>query len=106
MGYPIITQLALNEFTDDLMRVKSEPSDGKAAKEVSLGADGKPIYPTESGLVPHYTGHIPGMHTLYVKREPSLILRHFNKMKKDLLYCWNSSKIQYQNYRKRQNRYP
>jgi hypothetical protein len=41
MGYPIITQLALNEFTDDLIRVKSEPSDGKAAKEVSMGADGK-----------------------------------------------------------------
>lgn len=60
MGYPIITQLALNEFTDDLIRVKSEPSDGKAAKEVSMGAEGKPIYPSETGLVPHYTGHIPG----------------------------------------------
>jgi hypothetical protein len=75
MGYPIITQLALNEFTDDLMRVKSEPSDGKAAKEVSMGAEGKPIYPAESGLVPHYTGHIPGMYTVC---EPPLILRHTN----------------------------
>jgi hypothetical protein len=38
MGYPIITQLALNEFTDDLIRVKSEPTDGKAANEVSMEA--------------------------------------------------------------------
>ena len=61
MGYPTITNLALNEFTDDIKR-----HDGVMHEGVRLEApkyhvtDGKPIYPVETGLVPHYTGHIPG----------------------------------------------
>ena len=62
MGYPIITHLALNEFTDDLVRAKSVDVTGSKQQTVSRPkSDGKPIYPTESGLVPHYTGHIPGI---------------------------------------------
>lgn len=66
MGYPIITNLALNEFTDDIVRAKS--LDGSETRMVTFKettrpkSDGKPIYPIETGLVPHYTGHIPGIH--------------------------------------------
>ncbi|XP_061184601.1 ciliary microtubule inner protein 2B-like [Saccostrea echinata] len=68
MGYPIITHLALNEFTDDL-RSQSV----KASKSVNIDrsatqmVDGRPIYPVETGLVPHYTGHIPGQKFRYGK---------------------------------------
>ena len=60
-GYPIITHEALNDFTDDLMRIKMAA--GKPIsirREEIMRIDTKPIYPKESGLVPHYTGHIPG----------------------------------------------
>ncbi|XP_063424057.1 ciliary microtubule inner protein 2B-like [Mytilus trossulus] len=69
MGYPIITNLALNEFTDDIVRAKS--LDGSGARTVTFKettrpkSDGKPIYPIETGLVPHYTGHIPGQKFRY-----------------------------------------
>ncbi|KAJ8300370.1 hypothetical protein KUTeg_021889, partial [Tegillarca granosa] len=56
MGYPIITHQALNEFTDDIKRIPGVP---KKTAEVTFRGEGKPIYPVESGLVPHYTGHIP-----------------------------------------------
>lgn len=63
LGYPIITHLALNEFTDDL-RAKSatQASEGvQVDRSAPAMMHGKPIYPVETGLVPHYTGHIPGM---------------------------------------------
>lgn len=63
LGYPIITHLALNEFTDDL-RAKSatQASEGvHVDRSAPAMMHGKPIYPVETGLVPHYTGHIPGM---------------------------------------------
>lgn len=63
LGYPIITHLALNEFTDD-QRIKSatQASEGvQVERSVPAMMHGKPIYPVETGLVPHYTGHIPGM---------------------------------------------
>jgi uncharacterized protein YehS (DUF1456 family) len=75
MGYPIITQLALNEFTDDLIRVKSEPSDGKAAKEVSMGAD-ENLYIKRSRVWFPITQDIFHVCTLYVKCEPPFILGH------------------------------
>ena len=61
MGYPIITHEALNEFTDDTKRlnhIKQEPI--TIHRPDQPVKDSKLIYPVESGLVPHYTGHIPG----------------------------------------------
>jgi len=61
MGYPIITHMGLNEFTDDTGRMKDIMSkDVNIHRFETKTVDGKPIYPVESGLVPHYTGHIPG----------------------------------------------
>lgn len=66
MGYPIITHEALNEFTDDTSRLehlKQEPiTIHRSERPVK---DSKLIYPLESGLVPHYTGHIPGQKFRY-----------------------------------------
>ena len=62
MSYPIITNLALNEFTDDLRSQSTQASRSVHLDSSASGMiHGKPIYPVETGLVPHYTGHIPGM---------------------------------------------
>ena len=62
MSYPIITNLALNEFTDDLRSQSTQASRSVHLDRSASGMiHGKPIYPVETGLVPHYTGHIPGM---------------------------------------------
>ncbi|KAK7505106.1 hypothetical protein BaRGS_00003676, partial [Batillaria attramentaria] len=60
LGYPIITHQALNDFTDDTSRQK-EVARQPVTVEMTPAPpkESKKIYPTESGLVPHYTGHIP-----------------------------------------------
>ncbi|KAH3794742.1 protein FAM166B-like [Dreissena polymorpha] len=66
MGYPIITHEALNEFTSDTARLqglKSQPI--TIHRDQPRVKDAKLIYPLESGLVPHYTGHIPGQKFRY-----------------------------------------
>ncbi|WAR30696.1 F166B-like protein [Mya arenaria] len=66
MGYPIITHEALNEFTSDTSRLKALKSQPiKIHRDQAIVRDSKLIYPTESGLVPHYTGHIPGQKFRY-----------------------------------------
>lgn len=60
LGYPTITHQALNEFTDDCGRQSDVARQPITVDLVPCAPkDGKKIYPTESGLVPHYTGHIP-----------------------------------------------
>ncbi|XP_070175654.1 ciliary microtubule inner protein 2B-like [Littorina saxatilis] len=59
LGYPIIKHQALNEFTDDITHhshVAKQPV--TCSMPPAPPKDGKKIYPSESGLVPHYTGHI------------------------------------------------
>lgn len=61
MGYPVVTNKALCEFADEserLRRLSNLPVKVERP-EVKL-VDTKPIYIKDSGLVPHYTGHIPG----------------------------------------------
>lgn len=61
MGYPLLTNKALCEFTDEsdrLKRVKDLPVVVQRP-EFKL-VDTKPIYMKDSGQVPHYTGHVPG----------------------------------------------
>ena len=61
MGYPLLTNKALCEFTDEsdrLKRVKDLPV--VVERPVIKIVDTKPIYLKDSGQVPHYTGHVPG----------------------------------------------
>ena len=61
MGYPLLTNKALCEFTNEserLKRVKDLPV-VVARPEIKI-IDTKPIYMKDSGQVPHYTGHVPG----------------------------------------------
>ncbi|XP_013382161.1 protein FAM166B [Lingula anatina] len=60
-GYPFITHQALNEFTDGTQLYKLNLHKPVTVERVeTYRLDTQPIYPTETGLVPHYTGHIPG----------------------------------------------
>lgn len=60
-GYPLTTHIALNEFTDDIKRqaqlvkkpIVIERPEPKIVNPVR-------IYPVHTGLLPNYTGHIPG----------------------------------------------
>ncbi|XP_067662218.1 ciliary microtubule inner protein 2B-like [Haliotis asinina] len=68
IGYPIITHHALNEFTEDVARsqsIKGLPI--TVRREEKIVRDMKGVYPVETGLVPHYTGHIPGQKFRYGK---------------------------------------
>ena len=63
-GYPINTKRALIEFAEDGMRMQEtqqksftlEPPE----REKTAPMDQYAIYPKSTGLIPHYTGHIPG----------------------------------------------
>lgn len=66
MGYPIITHEALNEFTSDTARLQHLQTEPITIHRTENSVkDSKLIYPVESGLVPHYTGHIPGQKFRY-----------------------------------------
>ena len=61
VGYPLLTNKALCEFTNEserLRRVKDLPVVVERP-EIKI-VDTKPIYMKNSGQVPHYTGHVPG----------------------------------------------
>lgn len=73
-SYPIITTHALQDFAGEEKRMRAtwgapvrvfRPE----VKSKSLAT----IYRQNSGLMPHYTGHIPGTHTLYGVFEQRLI---------------------------------
>ena len=71
-GFPLITHSALNEFTDKTADYKhrATTSEGfKAVRPQLVRLNTTPIYLSDAGLVPNYTGHIPGMmHILNVKK--------------------------------------
>lgn len=61
MGYPLITHHALNDFTDEVKRLQqSKQKPIQIHREIVAKANTAIVYPVEMGLVPHYTGHIPG----------------------------------------------
>lgn len=61
LGYPLITHNALNEFTDEVKEYKVRKSlPVTIYRDKTNYVDANLLYPNESGLVPHYTGHIPG----------------------------------------------
>ena len=63
-GYPINTKRALVEFAKDGMHLQ-ESQEKPFTLELPAGERTAPIgqstiYPKSTGLIPHYTGHIPG----------------------------------------------
>ena len=63
-GYPINTKRALVEFAEDGMHLQ-ESQEKSFTLEPPAGDRTTPtaqstIYPRSTGLIPHYTGHIPG----------------------------------------------
>ncbi len=68
-GFPIITHAALGEFTDEQRAFRArqrepatlrrEPAPAASGAEAPPGGVGV-LYPKCSGIVPHYTGHVPG----------------------------------------------
>lgn len=63
-GYPVNTKRALVEFAEDGIRLQ-ESQDKPFTLKPPAGERTSPIgqsmiYPKSTGLIPHYTGHIPG----------------------------------------------
>lgn len=64
-GYPINTKRALVEFAKDGMRLQESQEKPFTLEQPPAGdrtapVDQSKIYPKSTGLIPHYTGHIPG----------------------------------------------
>lgn len=60
-GYPGLTHVALNEFTDAVAQSKAAATAPVRLEQVrEERRDPVTIYPDTSGLIPRYTGHIPG----------------------------------------------
>ena len=67
-GYPLITHTALGEFGDDIKRSKDIAEKPVIMqRQPTMKPDAWPIYHVDTGLVPHYTGHIPGQKFRYGK---------------------------------------
>lgn len=65
MGYPDITKKALCEFTSVAAESKAcEKTPVVIRRPQKKLVDTKPIYIHDSGMVPHYTGHVPGLLTV------------------------------------------
>lgn len=61
MGYPKYTNKALCDFTTCYIETKTNAKLPIVIKRPAKAAENtKPIYYEDSGMVPHYTGHIPG----------------------------------------------
>lgn len=62
MGYPLLTNKALCSFSDETARVKAVQDQPVVIRRPGV----KPVKTSTiyelkgSGLVPHYTGHVPG----------------------------------------------
>ena len=65
-SYPIITRRALQDLAGEEKRMR-ETTDAPVSvfrPEVKAKALAT-VYPRDSGLMPHYTGHIPGIYYIY-----------------------------------------
>lgn len=61
MGYPKYTNKALCNFTNRIIETKTNAKLPIVIKRPTQPVENtKPIYYKDSGMVPHYTGHIPG----------------------------------------------
>ena len=61
VGYPKVTNKGLCNFTDECERLgalKDQPV--QVHRKISKKCESKPLYMKDVGMVPHYTGHVPG----------------------------------------------
>ena len=66
LGYPIQSREGLTMFSHDMKRnigKKGEESKPTLKREPKLQAQKTTIYPINKGMIPHYTGYIPGNST-------------------------------------------
>lgn len=60
-SYPRITNKGLCYYTDECERMKdSEFKPVMVDRGIVRKIDSKPLYLKDTGMVPHYTGHVPG----------------------------------------------
>ena len=65
-GYPIITQRALHEDATESARLElAKCTPVKLNKKIDPLLPSSMLYTKGQGLMPHYTGHIPGNNVLY-----------------------------------------
>ena len=65
-GYPSITNKGLCDFTDECERLKDVQSKPvKVHRQIMRQFESKPLYLKDTGMVPHYTGHVPGKKWLF-----------------------------------------
>lgn len=63
-GYPKISNKGLCDFTDECERLKeANVKPVEVHRKLVRQCDSKPLYLKEIGMVPHYTGHVPGEQT-------------------------------------------
>jgi len=61
MSYADVTKKALCEFSTESVENKAlEKAPVVICRPQKSQVDTKPIYIQDSGMVPHYTGHVPG----------------------------------------------
>ena len=67
-GYPTISNKGLCDFTDECERLKQVKSKQVIVhRKIQRDCESKPLYLKETGMVPHYTGHVPGKSALSFK---------------------------------------
>jgi hypothetical protein len=60
-GYPKISNKGLCDFTDECERLKDiQFKPIKVHRQIVKKSESKPLYLKDTGMVPHYTGHVPG----------------------------------------------
>lgn len=61
VGYPKVTNEGLCNFTDECERLKGlKEQPVQVRRQISKKNESKPLYIKDLGMVPHYTGHVPG----------------------------------------------
>ena len=67
MCYPVVTNRALCDFNDAMKEFKKNHDKPIVlGREIAGKVETVSIYQPDSGMVPHYTGHIPGKMLLFM----------------------------------------
>ena len=61
LSYPVSSHVAIKQFHDDCRLHSAEALRPiTITRQVQSARDSRTIFPKDSGIVPHYTGHVPG----------------------------------------------
>ncbi|RDD44377.1 Protein FAM166B [Trichoplax sp. H2] len=62
LSYPISSHVATKQFhTESRVRSAEAHKPITVTRQIKSARDGRVIFPKTSGIMPHYTGHVPGM---------------------------------------------